>query len=248
MIHVDIRKPLSSLCFFLLLCIVTGCESPTPQPLSADEILSSAVERTRGLKSFHFVIDCEGAFAYLTEDRSLAFGRAEGNFYTPDQVRATIRIISPGMITEMSMVALGDEYWETDLLSGEWRKLPSAGFNPATLLAPQSGFQEILLNDVSNLRFEGLQELPELPGQNLYTLSGMLGGDGLYSLSYGLIGPQPMAIRMWVDPQTFDVFRVQLDEPATSAETGPQGETTTIWQVDFWDFDQITPITPPPEN
>ena len=203
----------------------------------------------RNLQSFRFIIDRDGAPAYLNDDHDLGFARAEGDFYAPDQAQAIIRVISPGLVAEVSMVALGDAYWESDLLSGAWYKLPpGTGFNPAILFDPQSGFQEILQRDVSNLQLDGMQEVPELPGQPLYALSGTLDGTNLYSLSYGLIGPQTMVINLWIDPATFDVLRVQLDEPAPSGETGPNGETSTLWQVDFWDFDQINPISPPPEG
>ena len=230
----------------ILLFSIAGCASPTPELLPAGEILQRAVERTRALQGFHFLIDRDGAPAYLNPDHTLAFGRAEGVYNAPDQARAAIRVIAPGLVTEVKMVAMGDQYWESDLVSGAWQKLPAgSGFNPAALFDPQSGFQEILLANTRALQLEGLQELEELPGQPLYSLSGELDGAELFDLSYGLIGPGQLDMRLWIDPETFEVVRIQLDEPAPPGEEGPDGEKSTLWQVDFWDFDQVETVAPP---
>jgi len=201
----------------------------------------------KSLQGFHFLIDRSGAPAYLNAEKTLAFTRAEGDFYAPDQASATIRIILPGLVAEVNMIALGDEYWESGLLSTQWEKLPPGmGFNPATLFDPQSGFQEILSEDLHDLSYAGPQELAELPGELFYTLSGRLEGERLYALSYGLMGPQSMEVNLWIAPETFEVYRVQIDEPLPSGESDPSGESVTHWRVDFWDFNQVESIAPPP--
>jgi len=251
----QLRLPL----IILMAYLVAGCRPPTPQPLPPDEILARAAGRMKSLQSFHFLIDRAGALAYLDAGQSVAFARAEGDFYAPDQARATIRVILPGLVAEVNMIALGDEYWETGLLTNRWEKLPpELGFNPAALFDPQSGFQEILSQDLSDLSYQGLQELDEMPGQLFYTLSGRLEGERLYELSYGLIGPQAMEVNLWIAAQTFEVYRVQIDEPLPPGESDPNdsavsgsavsGESVTRWRIDFWEFNALEPIAPPPDG
>jgi len=247
-----IARQLRLLLIVLLAYLAAGCRPPTPQPPPPGEILARAAGRMKSLHSFHFLIDRSGALAYLDAGQSVAFARAEGDFYAPDQARATIRVILPGLVAEVQMIALGDEYWETGLLSNQWEKLPpGAGFNPATLFDPQSGFQEILGKDLGDLSYQGLQELGEIPGQLFYTLSGRLEGERLYELSYGLIGPQAMEVSLWVAVETFEVYRVQIDEPLPPGESDPNGgavsgESVTRWRIDFWEFNEVKAISPPP--
>jgi lipoprotein LprG len=138
------------------------------------------------------------------------------------------------------MVGIGARYWETNLLTGEWEELPEGlGFNPAILFDPQVGFQSILASDLDSLSLEGNEELEEMPGKILYKLSGELKGERIYTLSYGLIGPEPAQVSMWISPETFEVYRVLL------VENKPAASEPTQWQVDFWDFDKPVVISPP---
>ncbi|MCU0486985.1 MAG: LppX_LprAFG lipoprotein, partial [Anaerolineales bacterium] len=197
--------------------------------------------RMKGMDSFHFVIDRSGAPAYLDTDETLSFARAEGDFVAPDQARAEIRIIAPGLVAEIRIVALGDSYWETNLLSGEWQALPSGtGFNPAILFDPQVGLQPVLDSDLTNLELRGVEELTELPGVQLYALTGRLDGQRIYQMSYAMIGPETMDVQLWIAPETFELYRVLITEPSADPAD------PTIWQLDFWDFDLPVDITPPP--
>ena len=63
----------------------------------------------------------------------------------------------------------------------------------------------------------------------------------LYELSYTLIGPDPVQAEIWITPDTFDLYRILLTEPATS-----EGGETTLWQVDFWNIGETVEILPPP--
>jgi len=54
-----------------------------------------------------------------------------------------------------------------------------------------------------------------------------------------MMGPEKMTILLWIAPETFEMYRMLITE-------APQGEDeSTIWQVDFWDYDQVVEITPP---
>jgi len=232
--------------FFLI--GLAGCNASGPPRMPPEEILQRAVDRMQALQSFQFAIDRDGLPAYLNPEHTLGFSRAEGAYNAPDRARAAIRVIAPGLVVEVQMVALGDEYWESGLLSGKWQKLPAgAGFNPAILFNPQSGFQAALRSDLHDLEPAGVEELPEMPGRKLYLLRGIMDGERLYDLSYGLIGPQAVQVRLWVAPETFEVQRIEIDEPPeASQEAVPGDENLTRWRVDFWDFDRAETVNPPP--
>jgi hypothetical protein len=56
-----------------------------------------------------------------------------------------------------------------------------------------------------------------------------------------MIGPDAADIELWITPDTFELNRMVVVEPGA--------EEDTIWTIDFWDFDQVSDISPPiPEN
>lgn len=223
--------------------VLSGACSPSRLPdLAPEEIMQRSVQRMKALAGFHFVIDRSGAPAYLNAEKTLIFRRAEGDFVAPDQAWAAVRIIAPGLVTEIKILGLGDRYWETNPLSGEWAELPGGmGFNPAVLFDPELGFQPVLENDVYELKLEGLAELEEVPGTRLYRLSGKLRGERIFQMSDAMIGPQTLAVQLWVHPETYDLYRARIEAPAS-------GEAElVVWQLDFWDFGNVVALNPPGE-
>ncbi|HEY46749.1 MAG: hypothetical protein AMJ88_05010 [Anaerolineae bacterium SM23_ 63] len=224
----------------LLLTLIGACARPTPEPMDPEEIVFRSVDRMKSLSGFHFVIERSGALAFLNEEQSFAFRRAEGDFVAPDRAQATIRVIGPGLVAEVQVINIGEIQWETNFLTGEWQELPPDwGFNPAALFDAEVGIQPILEKDLSGLEWVGLEELEEAPGELLYALAGEVDGERLYQLSFGMMGPEKMAIHLWIAPETFELYRMLITE-------APHGEDeSTIWQVDFWNYDQVVDITPP---
>ncbi len=225
--------------YVLLLFFLSACATPTPEPLPADSIVAQCVERMQALSGFHFLIERSGSPAFIDASQSLAFRRAEGDFQVPDRARATVRVIGPGIVAEIDIISVAENQWETNLLSGEWQALPpNWGFNPASLFDGEIGIQSILSSDLRDLRLLGPKELEEYPGQLLYALEASLDGEKLYQLSYGMIGPQSLEISLYVAPVTFELYRLNIIDHRSEAED-------TLWQLDFWNFNQTMNIVPP---
>ena len=85
-------------------------------------------------------------------------------------------------------------------------------------------------------------ELDDLPGLDLYEIQGQLDGGRIYALSYGLIGPGEIEVKLWVEPGTFYLQRLMMREPDEV-----EGESTS-WLVDLWDFGELAEIQPPDER
>ncbi len=234
------RHTMVLLACILLLVSLPGCVRATPEPLAPEEILDLAIDRTASLRGFAFLLVRDGSRAYLDPFGTIALGRIEGAFVAPDKVQATVRVITPGMITEFDIISLASEQWFTNLVTGEWEILPPEwGLYPATLFEPETGMVSVLREDVSNLALQGVVEIEEMPGRDLYHLSADLNGENLYYVSYGLIASQSMQVQLWIDPSTFDIHRIMLTEPM------PEEVEPRIWTLDFWNFDQVIEIVPP---
>ncbi len=226
--------------FLLLVIILAACAPATPTPLPPTEIINRVVAHTRALKSFSFVITRTGAPAYLDAGKTISLSRLEGAYAAPDQAQGQARVIGPGLVASIKFVSIGQKYWETHFLTGEWWECPlGVCFNPAILFSSETGLQRILETDLSDLQILKNEELPELPGKQLYVLTGKLKGEHLYQISWGMIGPEVVNARLWIDPASFVVHRIQLEEPAA------QGNEATLWTVDFLNFDKPVSIQPP---
>lgn len=229
--------------FILAACLFSACQEPEPEALPPEEIVQKSAERMNGMSGFEFVIERSGEPVYLDPDDTIAFRRAEGHYVAPDSAQAVVTIITPGLVSEVGVISIGGTQWESNLLAPDWHEIPPDwAFDPAVLFDSEIGIQSILLSDLSDLALEGSEVIEDGPDQRLYIVSGTLGGDRINEMSYGTIGPGTMTMRIWIAPETFELYRVLITDPSQG------GDEPTVWQVDFRQFDQTIEIEPPPSS
>lgn len=229
---------LIALCWWL-----TACGAKTLPELPAGEIVQKSADRMNALQGFHFIIDRTGAPAYVDPPQNaLSLRHAEGNFVAPDKAQLAVKVIGPGLVAEVNVVTIAETQWETNVLTGKWDKLPpNWGFNPAVLFDPQIGLQAILAANVDRWQVVGTETLEGGPSGLLYKLEGQIPGDAAYEMSNQLIGPETLTVQLWIAPETFELYRALVTEPA-------HGDIeATVWQIDFSHFDELVEITPPQE-
>jgi hypothetical protein len=227
----------------LLSLLLYACSTATPIPLPPNEIVLNAIMRIQETSGFHFTIERSGAPAYIDADHTIAIRRMEGDYIAPDRVQATVRIIAPGLVTEVEVIGIGDTQWQTNILSGKWQELPPEwGFNPSIFFDANVGLMPILESDLVNLELNDNLELDDYPGVLLYALSGRVAGERVYELTYGLIGPQSLEVTMWIAPETFELYRMVITDHKQ------EEEEATLWTLDFWEYDQLFDIQPPMDS
>ncbi|MFQ5433543.1 MAG: LppX_LprAFG lipoprotein [Anaerolineae bacterium] len=222
----------------LLLLGIASCRPAPPPDLPPAEIVQNAAQQMEQLAGFHFRIERTGAPAYVDPpDNSIVFRLAEGDFTAPNRARAVVRVIAPGLVTDVSVISIGEIQWQTNVLTGQWEELPpNWGFNPTVLFDVEVGLQAVLRHDMSNLALAGTETLDE---DLLYKVTGQAAGERLYEMSGWLIGPQPVTVTLWVRPESFELVQAEVVEPETDA-----GEPS-VWLVTFSEFGQTTTIEPP---
>jgi hypothetical protein len=230
------RRLLLWLCLNLLLTACAGV--PTPLP-SAQALLDQSAQAMQALRSAHFVVERTGAPAYVDEGNTLIFRRAEGDFATPDQARAAVRVIGAAFVADVNVVALGDRYWETNPLTGAWGNYSGFGYNPAALFNPETGLPALMRLDLTNLRLVGVEQLEDFPGEKLFHLAAEAPGEHASAMTAGLVGRGRVTLEWWIQPQTGYTLRLRVVEP----ETDPKDPT--VWVVDFDSFDKPVTLTPP---
>lgn len=227
---------------FLMSMGVACGESEVDYPLfPAGEILAQSTTAMQNAQTFHYLIERNGAPAFLDPDETIAFRRAEGDFLAPDKTQAVVRIIAPGFVTDIGVIGIGPIQWQTNVATGLWEELPpNWGFNPAVLFDPELGLAAIMAQDLSGLTEPALETLPDAEDNAVYyTFMGQIAGETLFAMSDGLLSDQSKKVTVWIAPDTFHLRRALLAEPANGVD-----EPTT-WQVDLTQYDQPVTVTPP---
>ena len=221
------------------LFMLSACGPRIDMSIAPEQIIAKTSERMQSLTGFSFLLDSTGAQAFLDEQHYYEFSQMEGDFTAPDRLQAEIRIITPGLVTDIKTICIGEQQYETNFATGAWILLPpNQSFDPMLLFNPETGVQSIA-NDLTDLKLEGLEELETMPSQKLYVVTGQLEGRHLYDLSYGMMTDGRMIAKLWIDPVTFDLYRMEMTEQTGS----PDGEK--IWVIEFWNIDETVEIEPP---
>jgi hypothetical protein len=236
------KSNLKQILFVILsFLIIPGCGDPTLPDLSSEEILERALGQMEVSAGFEFSIERTGAFAYLDEKEGVSLKRVTGKFVSPDSFDAVARLITPVFPVDVFIISVDGTQWETNRRNGKWRLSdPDFKFDPSVFFHPETGLGLVLANDLSDIEFVGFADLIELPGKSLYELKAKMDGERMNSFSYGLIDAQMLNVSLWIDPDTFDVHRILIVDPADEGE-----EEDTNWTIDFWNFNTIFEILPP---
>jgi len=230
----------------LILLLVSACQEPAPPPAptptpTPQDIIQQAVDRLTTTTGFHFSVDLSGAPAALDPTGTIAFRTAVGDFTAPDKAQAAVRAAAFGLITDVNVISIGPDQWQTNLLTKQWEQLPpDFGFNPGALFDAASGLPAILTADMSNAAFSGRETLEGGPAQELIVITGQVAGERLAAISGGLIGPQTVDVTLWIAPDTREIIRIVVNEPEPDSEEG-----ASVWQIDFSNYDQAVAIEPP---
>jgi len=220
--------------------MLVSCGGETPEELPAEVIVANSAATMSDVGGFRFAIDRSGAPAYLDPDETISFRRAEGYYAAPDSAQATVRIITPGLVTEVNVISIDETQWQTNVMSTNWEQLPpNWGFNPAVLFDADIGIQSILAADLAGTQVLEPEKLDDGPDEALYVVSGTLDGERIHSMSYGLIGPEPLQAKLWIMPESFELVRAVITE-SNSGDDEP-----SVWQVDFSEIGRIVDIKPP---
>lgn len=230
--------------FLWLATLPLACQStpepepePTPDPQT---IVNTAVAHLTGVSGFHFILETSGPATYLDADGTLALRRLQGDFAAPDRVRAVVRVAITGLVTELRVIGIGEQQWQTNVLTGAWEPVSVNGsFNPAILFDEAVGLPAILTQELTEVALLGTETVD---GVAYEVITAVLDPTRLISMSNGLLGSETtdaIPVQLWLTPDSHQIQRILL------SETIPGQEQPRQWQVDFSQFDQAVTIEPP---
>ena len=241
--HIRIEKHKRWLLIFAILFLTAACRQPNLPEMEATELVQLTAERMKSSDGFQFLIERDEAPAYLDPGETISFRRARGAYVAPDRALATVRVIGPGIITDVDVISVAEIQWQTNVVTGVWEELPpNWGFNPAVLFDDEIGIQAVLLADLTEIELAEPENLAESEGPDelLYSVTAVASGENIYQMSGFLIGPEDVRMQLWITPETYELVRIVLWEPEPSYEEGQ-----TVWTVDITNYDELIDIQPP---
>lgn len=188
----------------------SSAAEPTPTPITAETVLQAASAQWEETESAHFTLGVEGN-AWLDDDESIRLVSAEGDIVRPDSVTgaATINVAIIGEV-EISIIAIGDDSYITNFVSGNWEKAPADfSYNPSILFDDADGIAPIL-TELQNTELEGEETVD---GRQARRLTGTVSAGTVDEITAGSIQGEDIAVTLWIDAETDELVQVRLTEP-----------------------------------
>lgn len=222
-----------------LLVALAGCGGHAASPaaaLSTPAILDRTAQRLDAVKSVHFNVTIDGT-AYVDTAHTIQLRSATGDIVVPDQMQAKITIAAGAANVDVSLVTLGNDRYQTDLITGRWEPAqPGFDYSPAILFDKQQGLAAVVrkLHDPQRLGDETVN------GQATYHLKGTVDRATIQPLTSGAIEGDPVAADLWVAQDSFNLVKLVLTEPPTPDKSRP-----TTWTLLLDKYDQPVTIKKP---
>ena len=197
----------------LVLSVLPACteEEPTPQPLSASEIISNSIDEMKAITSFHFELVHEGGRTPIV--MGLELDEAVGDVAKPDKLRTSILDSLRGMLVEVEVITIGDTTYMTNPLTKEWELCPGE-FSAISIFDPDAGITGILENMANPAKVEG-EENGEVDS---YHIKGEIPSESLRPITLSSVEGVNIAVDVWIDKENFLIDRVRVEGQITEKE------------------------------
>ncbi|MBN1191879.1 MAG: LppX_LprAFG lipoprotein [Dehalococcoidales bacterium] len=232
------------LLFIFLTCagllVLAGCSggsstssSPSPTPLSAEQILAESSSKLEAAGSFHFELDHEGGGSPIA--MGIAMLKASGDMVKPDKMKTTISGIALGMAIQVEVITVSHETYMTNPLNGRWELLPNE-FQVLSVFDPATGVAAIMKNMSGATRLAD----EEAAGKTCYHISGEIDSGNLNSITGSSIQGIMNRAEIWIAMDDFLPQVIKLEGRITEEEK--EGITRTL---SFSDYNLETKIEKP---
>lgn len=223
------RAPWGWLAILAVAVALAGCGG-TSSSSSGDPktILDNTAKRLDAVKSVHFEALIDGE-AYIDTARTVQLKSAGGDIVTPDQMQTKIKVGLAGVNIDMSLVALGNDRFQTNPVTGQWGPAqPGFDYSPTVFFDKEKGLSTVIgkLRDVEQLPDE------KIDGQDTYHLRGKVDRAAIEPITSGAIEGDPVTIDLWIVKGSHDLAKLVLVEPQTPGKAKPATWTLTLGKYD----------------
>ncbi len=217
-------------------CGGDGAESFDGERLPQDATSLQAASATAmgNVSSVRFQLTRTGAPVYIDQVESIALDELEGRFALPGSADAILQVtVNESLGTKLGAVAIGDEVWLSNPVTGKFETLPP-GFDldPSLFFDPKDGWQP-LIGSLTDVTFV------EEQSNGRYWLTGTAPAERMQSITAGLVRGQDVDLDLWLNPVTAEVVAIEFSTEFDGA--------TSDWVLELLDYGEPFEITPPEE-
>lgn len=197
---------------------------------AGDELVRSAAEAMRSVKTAHFEITSNGTLA------GVALRRATGVITSGGDADGSAQIEQSGPLSELSFVVKGQTLY-VKAITGGWQKVPlalaSSVYDPSKILHPDEGVANVLAT-ATGARTE---ERESVSGTDAYRVKATFSGAALSKLVPGIAADVPGQV--WIGADRRVLYRGRFTVPADGG-----GDPATV-TVTFSEFDAPVTVNAP---
>ncbi len=220
-------------------CGGSGVAEPTEPTIPADatSIVDASARAMGATTSVRFELRREGAPVFIDEFEKLTLNSAIGQFTVPRSAQALLEIgIEGGLTTELGAIALDDEVWLSNPITGNFETLP-AGYDidPSLFFDPENGWQPLMEN-LSDVTLVGTEERD---GNSRYHIAATAPAPQVEVITARLVRNQDVAIEFWIQPVTGEVRESQFSAEFEGGEVQ--------WTLLLSEYGEEFDIQPPQE-
>lgn len=218
-------------------CTGGGPTEPTEPTLPADagSIIAVSAVAMGDTESVRFTLSADGAPVFIDQFESIALQTAVGEFRVPSAAQAVLDVeVNGSLNTQLAAIALADEVWLSNPITGEFETLPPEfDLDPSLFFDPRGGWQPLLEN-LTDVELVGRQERG---GNDRYRVTATAPAAQIEVITAGLVRGQDVGIDFWIQPVTGNVRAAEF----TTAT--PQGDVDWVLELDDFggDFSIMAP-------
>ena len=206
-------------------------------PADATSILEASSTAMGEVQSVAFELRRDGAPVFIDSFESIALNSAIGQFTVPQSARALLEVeVNGSLTTELGAIALADEIWLSNPVTGDFETLPPGyDIDPSLFFDPENGWRPLMAN------LTDAELLPDgtLDGVDHYRISGTAPAEQVSVITARLVRNQDVEIDFWIQPVTGLVARAEFSTDAGGSDD------TIDWTLLLSDYGADFDITPP---
>ena len=208
-------------------------------PAEVNTIVDASATAMGDVTSVRFDLERGGARVYIDQFQKISIDRIVGEFSVPQSAQAALDVeVNDSLKTQLGAIALGDEVWLSNPITGEFETLP-AGYDidPSRFFDPTNGWRPLMAG-LSDTTLVGIEDR----NGTRYHVRGTATRDLMKIITAGLVRNQDVDIDFWIDPVT---ALVRSAEFTTDPANGDGGDGPIDWKLELSRYGDEFNIVPP---
>ena len=153
----------------------------------------------------------------------------------PRSAQAVLEVeVNGSLTTELGAIALDDEVWLSNPITGDFETLP-AGYDidPSLFFDPENGWRPLMAN-LTDVEYLGTESRD---GNDRYHIRGTAPAEQVETITARLVRDQEVVIDFWIQPVTGLVYAAEFSTPFSGGEVD--------WTLELSEYGDDFDISPP---